>query len=1199
MKNIKHFLALFMAVVMTLSCFATLSLGVVAEENDAAEVLLEESTALMYEYNFGKYSDDVSAVFDLERNVNVSFTKETHSGYVTFTSDGGDHYVVFKDAPALASSLLDYVVIKYRATASATGDMFVARTDNVGWGGNGSNVKLDFVGDGQWHTLTVDASAVWGNVTDVQLTDIRFDPLDNAAGQFDLAYIKFFATAEGAAAQVAAETANVHVTGELPASSDKVVQVGGAYYTAETMIPLTVMENGAVDVKFEGKPSKLSICCDAIYIKMAGADEVTVVDQVANVYLRDEMGGQIIDADGTMEYFSLYGWVNPLDTSIAMAAFGYQLNDQEPVFDSSWVYNDTDLYAPVSEYARRFKNITVDTSDLPAGTYNVYPLLKTPEGVIYHLATWGSMQFIKGGEESGAYRDADGNVYTVRGNYLYKGSQDTGLTVLTDDNGKTVAYDHAIPLTYVSAENSAIEINGTKYIYANKVAVSPVREPIDPADNSSANQTYDSTAAHVSMDTIYFGDNADNYVASGLAIGDYLTANDGLIRDTDGKEQALNLRGWVGHNESPVAQFGYAINGGEPVWGEFKQLTESAVQTAGGGANAQRYCIVIPVGELANNAMYRINLLVKYEDGSIVTLNHSTAPTAPVCWGDNLRYVKGGSWKTIAYTVGKDTYKVVENGVTKNDTLIENAMITELGGEMYFLDGVAELSAAGDAGSKYVFDTDISYIKTPAIPLDPAKVVPVYIVDGEDLVTVDGSNADSSSYNYEGGYVTYTSVGDDPNVTPYIVPAGTVVGPFMAMKYRTTDAVADGVFIGQGAGAMGPDHVKYPEYIQDGEWHTFVVDLRVSKDYDVEGNVVNHGRHDIMNDAGQSIDVEYIAFFNTREEAEFYASENLHVLPKAPVWYTATFKADGQVVSEVKFLEGSTSIKAPAVPAKEGYTGEWEAYTVTDTNFTVNAVYTVIPAEKLVINDPSIIDRFSLSEYGNYITANQADIVYNQDGSVTFNGTWTEEDTLDPFFTLKYSNLMRKAWVDFTRPNQVPNANGEYSVLVFKVKIDASVAGNSMLYYCTQGGAIDGTLTEYPIIDATGTGDVEYIVFDMGSYSDFANMPLGDIRLDWVEASINNTVASAENVGASITLYEIRMFKDMAEAAAACGFEYEEETKKPTSTETKAEETTPDAGEETQAPADDKGCASVVTVGTLAVLMSGIAAAYVLKKREE
>lgn len=64
-----------------------------------------------------------------------------------------------------------------------------------------------------------------------------------------------------------------------------------------------------------------------------------------------------------------------------------------------------------------------------------------------------------------------------------------------------------------------------------------------------------------------------------------------------------------------------------------------------------------------------------------------------------------------------------------------------------------------------------------------------------------------------------------------------------------------------------------------------------------------------------------------------------------PDTYTITFMAGNQIVAKVEFPAGATSVEEPAVPEKEGYTGQWAPYTMADKNFVVKAVYTVIPSE--------------------------------------------------------------------------------------------------------------------------------------------------------------------------------------------------------------------------------------------------------------
>ena len=59
-----------------------------------------------------------------------------------------------------------------------------------------------------------------------------------------------------------------------------------------------------------------------------------------------------------------------------------------------------------------------------------------------------------------------------------------------------------------------------------------------------------------------------------------------------------------------------------------------------------------------------------------------------------------------------------------------------------------------------------------------------------------------------------------------------------------------------------------------------------------------------------------------------------------PIEYTAVFTADGETVAEIPYTVETESIEAPEVPAKEGFTGEWEEYELTPGGITVNAVYT-------------------------------------------------------------------------------------------------------------------------------------------------------------------------------------------------------------------------------------------------------------------
>ncbi len=58
--------------------------------------------------------------------------------------------------------------------------------------------------------------------------------------------------------------------------------------------------------------------------------------------------------------------------------------------------------------------------------------------------------------------------------------------------------------------------------------------------------------------------------------------------------------------------------------------------------------------------------------------------------------------------------------------------------------------------------------------------------------------------------------------------------------------------------------------------------------------------------------------------------------------FTATFMADGVVVGTVNFTVEDETIELPEVPAKKGYTGAWEEFTLDASDIVINAIYTPV-----------------------------------------------------------------------------------------------------------------------------------------------------------------------------------------------------------------------------------------------------------------
>ncbi len=898
---------------------------------------MEFSTDCMFTYDFTKYSENVTADMGLNGQNGVKVKDLTDSGYVTIEALNADPFFCFGTAPNIVSTQGDYIVIKYRTQVpDAGGEFFATRDDGVTPGQPGSNVQFKYNADGNWHTLIVDATEVWGNVENVTLTGMRFDPLQST-GFIDVSYIKFFATLEGAEACVASETKEVTLKGEYVEGNDAIIMVGGQAYSADRWVKLSVGSyTQPATGNFEGDPGKWSICADNVrYFK--DGQQTDCCTQEAHLYLMS-VESKIKDTEGAYEYISFRGWANPTVPDVTVDQFGYAINDQEPVFNESFKVNEPSLKEAVGAGAERYDNIIVPTAGLADGVYNIYLLVKDTNGVIYNMnGSWGGdIQYVKGniatGESAYPYEDADGNGYSTRadGVLLDKNGIDTGMRLFTDDEGTPYGVGHYFALTYQDPADGAIEIDGAKYTYTTKLTLTPKMEPVDPEGNP-ATATYEAVIPHVSCDTLYFG---ETQMASS-EVQNYIAELGGLLRDTDQVLETMTFRGWIGHNESPIDQFGYAFDGGEPVWGDFKEKTEDGVLNAGGGSNSQRFTIKVDISGLTVGK-HSLYLLVKFEDGSIMTMNSR--------WGD-LIVVKGGSWKQVGYMEENDTYVINADGTVSINGEAATGKILINDDEAIYYDGISALD--DNAKGKYLYDVTFTYTETPEIPVNPAELVPVYLIDGDMLNVYGGNGIDNAEYDYEGGYITYVAIADDPNTHGQnFVPAGTVLGRYLVLKYRTSSEGAQGeCFVGIGPAATGPDNVRYPAYITDGEWHTLIADLSVSAAWSDDG-VVEHFRNDILIDKGDSIDIEYYAFFNTLKEATYYADNDCHVLPKLPVYYTITFKADGEIVKEIKILEGSTTVKEPAVPEKEGYTGVWEEYTITgDSDQIINAVYTEIIGE--------------------------------------------------------------------------------------------------------------------------------------------------------------------------------------------------------------------------------------------------------------
>ncbi|MCR5056920.1 MAG: discoidin domain-containing protein [Clostridia bacterium] len=183
----------------------------------------------------------------------------------------------------------------------------------------------------------------------------------------------------------------------------------------------------------------------------------------------------------------------------------------------------------------------------------------------------------------------------------------------------------------------------------------------------------------LSYDTIYVNDVS---FAEGNAA---IIAAKKLIDGSDGSITSIGLRGWYGNKDLAIDQFGYMIDGGEPVFGEYKEATEPAVlDSTNGGQYASRFTITVDVSEFAKDTDYEIRAVAKLSNGDVVILNRVDNPGTEqekdrdiyVIYRSEATPEPGLTWVTTGKIVNTDTFDIVDEAGNK---VVTPASKTELG----------------------------------------------------------------------------------------------------------------------------------------------------------------------------------------------------------------------------------------------------------------------------------------------------------------------------------------------------------------------------------------------------------------------------------------------------------------------------------------------------------------------------------------
>ena len=190
-------------------------------------------------------------------------------------------------------------------------------------------------------------------------------------------------------------------------------------------------------------------------------------------------------------------------------------------------------------------------------------------------------------------------------------------------------------------------------------------------------------------------------------------------------------------------------------------------------------------------------------------------------------------------------------------------------------------------------------------PVDPNR--PACFADPEALadVAISGPGIAGAEVKSECGltFVSITVNSGDPQFS-----VGSTLGTLpscLAILYRTTAAEDGEMFIGTANGPNGQtDHVVLP-WIKDGNWNLMLIDLSTVQNI-TDGNIGYFRLDPFRSQVEGSLDIAYIAFFNTAEDAESYAFNfmNTPIAVAGPAYLAEQAAGGNQMAAGAVTTEG-------------------------------------------------------------------------------------------------------------------------------------------------------------------------------------------------------------------------------------------------------------------------------------------------------
>ena len=184
---------------------------------------------------------------------------------------------------------------------------------------------------------------------------------------------------------------------------------------------------------------------------------------------------------------------------------------------------------------------------------------------------------------------------------------------------------------------------------------------------------------------------------------------------------------------------------------------------------------------------------------------------------------------------------------------------------------------------------DIEYIafyetELEALGADYDPMAPVNMFDAEDIKTATeekGTRVESAVLSEDKEYVTVTMAAGNVDSYAYLFTSKREAGRYMVVKYRTSDNGYYMILWTHSNAYTAGGAKAYVEGIKnDGEWKYAIIDLEAKIGDKFNGVYLAHLRFDFIHMSGDraaakdiSVDVGYVAFFDSAEAAEAYIAQ--------------------------------------------------------------------------------------------------------------------------------------------------------------------------------------------------------------------------------------------------------------------------------------------------------------------------------------